>query len=84
MTTQPTQTPINDNIMQELTKIRHDLKEESWVARAAFVAQFVVIGLVLTLTTACLSKPYLFGWSLVVIGIVGLVFCGCKWRRNGA
>ena len=84
MATQPTQPPTNDGIMKELANIKNELKKESLVARAAFVASFLVLGLVLTLTTACLSRPYYFGWGLFGLGIVGLVICGYKWYRNGA
>ncbi len=91
MTTNESQQNISDlerkldEIKNELTEIRYDLekaRKRSLATPAALAASWFVAGATLTFTAVYLSKPYLWGLGLMVIGILGVAFCWCKWSRE--
>jgi hypothetical protein len=91
MTTNSSQ-PDNDNLEHKLNEIKNELAEikcdnkkaekRAWATPTALAASWFVAGATLTTTADYLSKPYLWGLGLIVIGILGVAFCWYKWSTK--
>ena len=71
---------VEKNIQSQLKNVEREVKKESLTTVVVFAGSYILAGLVLSISSTTYSKPFWFGWGLIILGVLVAIKNYIGWR----